>query len=38
VLHAFQKKSIRGIATPQTEIDLIERCLKQAIAISEGKE
>jgi phage-related protein len=38
VLHAFQKKSKHGIATPQTEIDLIKRRLKQAIAISEGKE
>jgi phage-related protein len=38
VLHAFQKKSKHGIATPQAEIDLIERRLKQAIAISEGKE
>jgi phage-related protein len=38
VLHAFQKKSKHGIATPQPEIDLIERRLKQAIAISEGKE
>jgi phage-related protein len=38
VLHAFQKKSKRGIATPQVEIDLIKRRLKQAIAISEGRE
>lgn len=38
VLHAFQKKSKHGIATPQPEIDLIKRRLKQAIAISEGKE
>ena len=38
VLHAFQKKSKRGIATPQAEIDLIKRRLKQAIAISEGRE
>ena len=37
VLHAFQKKSKHGIATPQTEIDLIKRRLKQAIAISEGR-
>jgi len=37
VLHAFQKKSKRGIATPQVEIDLIKRRLKQAIAISEGR-
>jgi len=38
VLHAFQKKAKRGIATPQTEIDLIKRRLKRAQAISEGKE
>ena len=30
VLHAFQKKSKHGIATPQAEIDLIKRRLKQA--------
>ena len=38
VLHAFQKKSKHGIATSQPEIDLIKRRLKQAIAISEGRE
>lgn len=38
VLHAFQKKSKHGIATPQSEIDLIKRRLKQAIAMSEGQE
>jgi len=38
VLHAFQKKSRHGIATPQAEVELIKRRLKQAIAISEGKE
>jgi phage-related protein len=38
VLHAFQKKSKHGIATPQAEIELINRRLKLAIAISEGKE
>ena len=38
VLHAFQKKSKRGIATPPMEIDLIKQRLKQAAAISEGKE
>jgi len=38
VLHAFQKKSKHGIATPQVEIELIKRRLKQAIAISEGRE
>lgn len=38
VLHAFQKKSRRGIETPQAEIDLIRRRLKLAEAISEGQE
>jgi len=30
VLHAFQKKSTRGIATPKQEIDLIRRRLHAA--------
>jgi phage-related protein len=30
VLHVFQKKSKRGIATPKQEIDLIEQRLKTA--------
>ncbi len=30
VLHAFQKKSKRGIMTPKPEIDLIRRRLRQA--------
>lgn len=30
VLHAFQKKSKRGVATPGTELDLIKRRLKRA--------
>src|SRR5881296_1530487 len=30
VLHAFQKKSKRGIATPQKELDLIRRRLAEA--------
>lgn len=38
VLHAFQKKSKRGIATPQAEIELIKRRLKQAVDISKAKE
>jgi phage-related protein len=33
VLHAFQKKSKRGIATPKKDIDLIKKRLKQAIEI-----
>lgn len=30
VLHAFQKKSKKGIATPKTDIDLIKRRLRLA--------
>jgi phage-related protein len=30
VLHAFQKKSKRGIATPKKDIDLIKERLKKA--------
>jgi phage-related protein len=30
VLHAFQKKSRRGIATPKPELDMIEQRLKRA--------
>ena len=30
VLHAFQKKSKKGIKTPQSELDKIKRRLKQA--------
>jgi len=30
VLHAFQKKSNRGIATPKRDIDLIKKRLKVA--------
>jgi phage-related protein len=30
VLHAFQKKSKKGIATPKNEIDLIEQRLRKA--------
>ena len=35
VLHCFQKKSKSGIATPQADIDLIERRLKDARALHE---
>lgn len=38
VLHAFQKKAKRGIATPQTDIDLIRQRLKRAIEVSKAKE
>jgi phage-related protein len=30
ILHAFQKKSKRGIATPKREIDLIRQRLAEA--------
>ena len=30
VLHAFQKKSKRGIATPQKDVELIRRRLAEA--------
>lgn len=33
VLHAFQKKSTRGIATPKHEIDLIKSRLQDARAL-----
>jgi phage-related protein len=31
VLHAFQKKSKKGVATPKPEMDLVERRLKDLI-------
>lgn len=34
VLHAFQKKSKRGIATSDRDVDLIKRRLKLAVEIS----
>jgi phage-related protein len=37
VLHAFQKKSKKGVATPKTEMDLIERRLKDLIEEREGR-
>jgi len=37
VLHAFQKKSKRGIATPRREIELIRERLKWAERIHTGK-
>ncbi len=33
VLHAFQKKSKSGIATPKKEIDMIKNRLKEAKAL-----
>lgn len=38
VWHTFQKKSKLGAATPQADVELIKRRLKQAVGISEGKE
>jgi phage-related protein len=37
VLHAFQKKSKKGIATPKVETDLIERRLKVLIKEKEQR-
>jgi phage-related protein len=33
VLHAFQKKSKTGIATPKSEIDMVKQRLKRAIEL-----
>jgi len=38
VLHAFQKKSKTGIATPKAEIELIKQRLKRAIELHEAQE
>jgi phage-related protein len=38
VLHVFQKKSKRGIATPQRDLELIRDRLKQAERIHFGQE
>lgn len=38
VLHAFQKKSKSGVATPKADIELIAQRLKQAIEIGRKKE
>jgi phage-related protein len=40
VLHAFQKKSKRGIATPKKDVDLIKKCYKEAqeLAKDENRE
>jgi phage-related protein len=37
VLHAFQKKSKRGSATPRPEMDLIEKRLRDLIKEKEGR-
>ena len=36
VLHAFQKKSKRGAATPQAELEMIKRRLTRAVEISDS--
>lgn len=36
VLHCFQKKATRGIATPKPDIDLIDSRLKAAELLSKG--
>jgi phage-related protein len=38
VLHAFQKKSKSGVATPKADIDLIRQRLKHAVALTKKKE
>ena len=38
VLHAFQKKSKKGIATPKAEIDLIEKRLKDLLKEEDGRQ
>jgi phage-related protein len=38
VLHAFQKKSRKGIKTPQAELDKIKRRLKEAEQASSERE
>lgn len=38
VLHAFQKKSKRGISTPKSVMDLIKQRLQRAIEIDRGLE
>jgi phage-related protein len=37
-LHAFQKKSTKGIATPARELDLVKARLKQAEALHRKRE
>lgn len=38
VLHAFQKKSKSGIATPKSDIELIKHRLKRALQLHMGQE
>jgi len=35
VLHAFQKKSRHGIATPKSDVDLIKQRYRQAVKMEE---
>jgi phage-related protein len=35
VLHVFQKKSTKGISTPQSEIELVRRRLKRAAELDQ---
>jgi phage-related protein len=37
VLHVFQKKSKRGIATPKADLDLIKKRLRDATVDAKGK-
>ena len=37
VLHAFQKKSKKGIATPKRDVDLIKQRYKQAKELAEDE-
>jgi phage-related protein len=38
VLHAFQKKSKKGVATPKRDIDLIRRRLAEAEDLHKGRQ
>ncbi|MBI3663866.1 MAG: type II toxin-antitoxin system RelE/ParE family toxin [Acidobacteria bacterium] len=38
VLHAFQKKSTRGIATPKSELGLVQQRLKRAMELHAQQE
>jgi len=38
VLHAFQKKSKTGIATPKAEMELVKRRLKHAVELHAAQE
>ena len=38
VLHAFQKKSKKGIATPKSDVDLIKQRYKEAKELAEHEQ